>query len=351
MVFTSIFSGGRMDSLMDTISKIKTYINSQIFGQDYVIEAALIALISNEHVLLEGLPGVGKTTTVTLLAKCVEGLKVERIQFTPDLQPTDLIGSLAIDADGKFYHRKGKIYCHILIADEINRAPSKVQSALLEVMQERKISRVDLTMEEVKNENLAKLLKPNEDDIFVVFATQNPIEQEGTFPLAEASLDRFLFKIKVDYPDSQSTKRIIEKEIKKKSESENIPKITISDIKELRNRAEGISFPEELINYVNKLCRYTFEKPAYFEYECSGLYNSPIYNYIAIGSSPRAFYSMVKASRVYALLSNKKTVTLSDIKNVAANVLRHRIKLNFEGINQGVDTDCIVEELLENIKI
>lgn len=348
-----------LKQIIDKIQGIKTYVTSKIYGQEDMIDKVLIALLCNEHVLVEGLPGTGKTTTVSLISKCIDGIKLNRIQFTPDLQPTDLIGSLSIDHKGNFYHKKGKIYSHILIADEINRAPSKVQAALLEVMQERKISRIDITeqeLQEAKNdsklyEELKSLMVPNEDGIFVVFATQNPIEQEGTFPLAEASMDRFLFKIKVDYPNKDATYKIIESEISQ-SNPTTCDKISLNDLITLQNSVKKVNFPEKLINYVNRICRYTIEKPTKYEFDASGLYNSPIYNYLLTGVSPRAFYSVIKAARAHALLNYKTEVTISDIKRVMPDILRHRIKINFEGINLGIQPEHIIEEILsENIQI
>ena len=400
-----------MKKTLKKVYKLKEAVKKFVFGQDEMIDKILVALLCNEHVLIEGLPGTAKTTTVKLISAGFEDLDCKRIQFTPDLQPTDLIGGKTIDTSDperyKFILQKGKIYCNVLIADEINRAPSKVQSALLEVMQERRITRIEpeiaderkfwtiindegipeeiitedrldalsknelnqliqsLNIDEDKSttkiiEILKKRIKerftiPNADGVFCVFATQNPIEQEGVFPLAEAALDRFLFKILVDYPKEEDTLKIIRK--KYVNEEYEIKKILVKDgdllsIKELikmQKAVENIELTEELGIYINKIIRATY-KPRNENELMKELKTSSIYRFIKTGASPRAFIHVAKAAKAHAFLNSKESVDIDDINAVIKNVLRHRIKLTFEAVNKGITTDHIIEEIMDKIK-
>jgi len=377
------------DKLKKKIFAIRNTVRERIFGQEEMIDKMIVALLCNEHTLIEGLPGTGKTTAVKIIADAIEGIICKRVQFTPDLQPTDLIGGRTIDNSGNFVLQKGKIYCHILIADEINRAPSKVQSALLEVMQERKITRIDVDdeilhlddkqiedldvtklneysqrlgitprdsekiKEEIKKKVkfLGELTRPNPDGVFCVFATQNPIEQEGTFPLAEAALDRFFFMLKVGELEKEYTKRIIETHARfkiskdsleiRRLEDKPVEKvITLEDLKKMQNEILDIELPNYLQDYINCICRSIKVSPA----------NEYVKKYVRIGPSVRAYQAMVKASKAYAYLENKEEVTISDVQRASFDILRHRIKLTFEAINRGINTEDIIEEVLNDLR-
>ncbi len=378
-----------MNKLKEKIFKLRDTVKNRIYGQQGMIDKMIVALLCNEHTLIEGLPGTGKTTAVKIIADAIGGIICRRIQFTPDLQPTDLIGGRTIDNSGNFIMKKGKIYCHILIADEINRAPSKVQSALLEVMQERRITRIDiddeillLDNEEIEKLDKTKLIKysqelgissqpnekevkkelnekvkslkeftqPNFDGVFCVFATQNPIEQEGTFPLAEAALDRFFFMVKVEELKEEHTKKIIEEHANfkisedssqiRRLEDEPVEKvITLEDLKKMQNEILDVGIPNYLQDYINCICRSLKLSPS----------NEYVKKYVRIGPSVRAYQAMVKASKAYAYLKDKEEVTISDVQRAAFDILRHRIKLTFEAINRGVNTEDIVEEVFKDI--
>jgi MoxR-like ATPase len=311
---------------MDVLYKIKQELQKAIVGQNELIDSLLIALVSDGHILVEGVPGLAKTTAINALSKTI-GIDFKRVQFTPDLLPSDLIGAEVYNPkSGEFYIKKGPIFTNLLLADEINRAPSKVQSALLEVMQERQVT--------ISNDTF-KLQEP-----FVVMATQNPIEQEGTYSLPEAILDRFMLKVVVRYNTLDEEVEIINKVIKKEfSTINNI--IDINDLTQIKTKLETIHMDEALKKYIVKIV-YATRTPSEF-----GL--DDIKEYINFGASPRASINLYKASCAYALMRGNDYVTPLDISFVAPLVLRHRIILNYKAKANNIDEDEIIKKIIQTI--
>ncbi|GAB6046178.1 AAA family ATPase [Caminibacter profundus] len=304
------------------LEEIKQEIKKVIIGHENLINSMLISLITNSHILIEGVPGVAKTTAIKTLATVCD-LNFKRIQFTPDLLPSDIIGvEIYNPKTHEFQIKKGPIFTNILLADEINRAPAKVQSALLEAMQEKQVTIADETF---------KL-----DEPFIVLATQNPIEQEGTYPLPEAELDRFLLKVIVDYNTPEEEVKIIEM-------LNNPPKInkivTKEDIKNFHKLYKSIHIDKELIEYIVKIIDFTRHP------------NEELKVYIDFGASPRGTISLVNASKANALLKNKNYVTPLDIIEIAPDVLRHRIILNYKAEADGIKVDDVIKKILEIIPV
>jgi MoxR-like ATPase len=310
------------------IEEIKNELSKVIIGQEDMIDAILIGLLTNGHILLEGVPGLAKTTTVKTLASVID-LEFKRVQFTPDLLPSDIIGAQIYDMKtGEFKIKKGPIFTNLLLADEINRAPAKVQSALLEVMQERQVTIADDSF--------------IVDAPFLVLATQNPIEQEGAYSLPEAQLDRFMFKIVVGY----NTKKE-EYEIAKKVTSNEIielNKIINKDIlRELKNEVSNIHIDNELEEYiVNIIC--ATREPENYNLE-------DIKDYIQFGASPRATIDMFKAVKAMAFLRGNNHVTPIDIALVIKNILRHRIILTYEAEAMDIKVDDLIQKIIETLNI
>jgi len=303
---------------MQRLTLIKQEIKKRIIGHENLIDAMIIALITNEHILIEGVPGIAKTTAIKTLAE-VCNLDFKRIQFTPDLLPSDITGvEIYNPKTNEFQIKKGPIFSNIILADEINRAPAKVQSALLEAMQERQVTIAEETF---------KLDTP-----FMVLATQNPIEQEGTYPLPEAQLDRFMMKIIVGYNSIDEEVEIV-KMLQKNIHINKI--VNKKDIEELKTIHQNIHIDEELIRYIAQIVNKTREKNEYVEF----------------GASPRATISLFKASKARAMLKNKNYVTPIDIIESAKDVLRHRIILNYKAEADEITTDKIIENILEEIPI
>lgn len=316
-----------VDHVIDEVSRV-------LVGQRYMIERILMGLIGGGHILLEGVPGLAKTLAVNTLSDTMN-LAFKRIQFTPDLLPADLIGTLIFNQQtSDFQVKKGPIFANLILADEINRAPAKVQSALLEAMQEKQIT--------IGNETF-KLKKP-----FVVMATQNPVEQEGTYPLPEAQLDRFMFKIKVGYPSKKE-----EKEIMKRVALEALPMVNqiISAEQLLRARevVKEINLEERganergLMDYIVDITFATRE-PEKYNLE-------DIKDYIEFGASPRATIYMHLAARLHAFIKHRGHVIPEDIKTVAFDILRHRIILTYEAEADNITTEDIIKRILEEIPI
>lgn len=307
---------------------VTAQIKKSVIGQDKLIERLLIGLICNGHILIEGVPGVAKTLTVTTLAKTLS-LCFNRIQFTPDLLPSDLIGTLIYNpATASFSVKKGPLFANLILADEINRAPAKVQSALLEAMQERQITIGD---------NSYKLEKP-----FMVLATQNPIDQEGTYSLPEAQVDRFMMKVIVDYPTHSEEVEILNRH---SSLTNQISINTVSDknfISNLSAALDSVFIDDLLKNYIVDIVSAT-RKPSDF-----GL---KIDNYISYGASPRAVIALALASKAYALLQGRDWVGAEDIKEVAYDVLRHRIGISYEALAEEITSDIIIGKILNTIKL
>lgn len=309
------------------INEIKNEVKKVVVGQDELINSLLVALIANGHILVEGVPGLAKTTAINALAKSL-GIDFKRVQFTPDLLPSDIIGTEVYNVKtGEFSVKKGPAFTNLLLADEINRAPSKVQSALLEVMQEKQITIGEQTF---------KLEPP-----FLVMATQNPIEQEGAYKLPEAQLDRFLMKILVGYNTYQEELEIVNRvvingfgDIKQVAKKD--------DILALRNSLKNIHVDEEVKKYMIKLIFATRSPKEY------GL--DELNQYLEFGASPRASIDLYKASAAWAMINSKDFVTPLDIASVIKGVLRHRIILNYKARAKDITPDMVIEKIVEIIK-
>ncbi|MBF0303967.1 MAG: MoxR family ATPase [Desulfamplus sp.] len=317
----------RVESKHLLISSIKKEISKEIVGQHKLVDALLIGLLSGGHVLIEGVPGLAKTSAVKALASTVQA-KFKRIQFTPDLLPADLVGTEVYrPKTGDFVTRKGPLFNNIILADEINRAPSKVQSALLEAMQEKQVTIGDETY-----------LLP---DPFLVLATQNPIEQEGTYTLPEAQVDRFMLKVLIDYPDRNQ-----ELEILKKSEFEQKqtiePVISPEQLREMAEIIKEIYVDDKLKEYIVNLVFATREPLKY---------GMDIGNYVEFGASPRATLFLAQAARVTAFLQGRAYITPQDIKIIAPDVLRHRIILSFEAEAEQITTDQIIKSVFDSVEV
>lgn len=300
----------------------------RIVGQRHVVERLLIALIAEGHVLLEGLPGLAKTTSIKALAQTTD-LTFARLQFTPDLLPADVIGTQIYDPrQGEFKIRKGPIFAHIVLADEINRAPAKVQSALLEAMQERQVTIGDHSY---------ALERP-----FLVLATQNPIEQEGTYPLPEAQIDRFLFKIKLSYGTREEELEIINRALL--GEQMQLQKVLNAQaILEMRDLVKKIHVAEKVKRYIVDL---VFATRGPYEGQLSDLKGQ-----ILVGASPRASIDLERAARVSAMMQGRGFVTPQDIKDVGLDVLRHRLTPTFEAEAENITTDRIVHKIFERVDV
>jgi len=298
-----------------------------IVGQRQLMQRLLISLLSNGHMLVEGLPGLAKTLAVKSLAQAIQA-DFKRIQFTPDLLPSDLTGTLVFNPQaGTFAVKKGPIFCNILLADEINRAPAKVQSALLEAMQERQVT---------IGEESYRLEEP-----FLVFATQNPIEQEGTYPLPEAQIDRFMMKVRITYPSKDEEKIILDR----MAGGDTIdvkPVIQRAQVLELRNLAMQTYIEDSLKKYIVNLVNAT-RNPKEYQLE--------IGRYIQFGVSPRASIFWTMASRAHAFLQQRSFVTPDDIKLVAPDILRHRIIRSYEADAENISTDDLVQQILARVPI
>lgn len=311
-----------------TLSSLIGEMGKVIVGQKHLIERLLIGILANGHILLEGVPGLAKTLSVMTMAKAMK-IKYQRIQFTPDLLPADLVGTLIYNPrSGEFTTKKGPLFSNIILADEINRAPAKVQSALLESMQERQVTIGDKTF---------KL-----DDPFLVLATQNPIEQEGTYPLPEAQVDRFMLKLNIDYPNKSEEREILErmavteKKIKVKSV------ISPSDIKRLRSVVDQIYIDDKIKDYIVDLVIATRE---------SGKYNLDLDEFIEYGASPRATIYLTIASKAYAFLKGRGYVTPQDVKSIGMDVLRHRVILTYEAEAEEMTSEKIIQNIFDNIEV
>ena len=308
-------------------SLLKQEINKAIIGQEYMVDRLLIGLLGNGHVLLEGVPGLAKTLAIKTLAEAVHG-QFSRIQFTPDLLPADVIGTQIYNIkENDFSIKRGPIFANFVLADEINRAPSKVQSALLEAMQEKQVTIGDETM---------ALPKP-----FLVLATQNPIDQEGTYILPEAQSDRFMLKCKIDYPSLEDERKIM-KMVATAHQPEIRPVISLSNIVEAKNLINKIYLDEKIEKYILDMVFATRFPEKY------GL--SELKNYISFGASPRASINLAIASRALAFLKNRAFVIPEDVKDIAKDILRHRIGLSFEAEAEEITADEIVDRILAKIQ-
>lgn len=315
-------------SKSDFVKLISKGMDQTIVGQKHLIESLLIALLSNGHVLLEGVPGLAKTLAIKTLAQLIDA-KYSRIQFTPDLLPADVIGTMVYSVKNEsFQVKRGPIFANFVLADEINRAPAKVQSSLLEAMQERQVTIGDNTF-------------PLQDP-FLVMATQNPIEQEGTYPLPEAQVDRFLLKAIIGYPSREEERQIIRQNISN-VKPEIIPLIKPAEIIEAQKIVEMIYLDEKIEKYIIDIVFATrFPKDA-------GL--ADLQNIISFGASPRASISLAKAARAYAFLHSRGYVIPEDVRAVCHDVMRHRIGLTYEAEANNITADEIISTILDKVEV
>jgi len=323
-----------VDELNESISNacnklrvVREEISKNLVGQTYLIDSLLIALITKQHILLEGVPGLAKTSSIKSLADTVDVL-FKRIQFTPDLLPADIIGTeLYLPGEGRFKVKKGPVFNNLILADEINRAPSKVQSALLEAMQERQVTIGDETY---------KLPEP-----FLVLATQNPIDQEGTYQLPEAQIDRFMLKVRVDYPSKLEEKEILDR-IMFSASDRCVKVITSDEIATISDLLPQIYMDDKLEEYIVDLIhasRYPKD------------YGLDVEDYIRFGASPRATIFLALASRAKALMGGRSYVLPEDIRSICFDVLRHRILLSYEAEAEDITAENIISELLHKIMV
>lgn len=310
------------------ITAIKNEIGKVIVGQSHLIDSLIIGLLADGHLLLEGVPGIAKTLAANTLARIVD-CDFKRIQFTPDLLPADLIGTPIYNPkEGSFYVKKGPIFTQILLADEINRAPAKVQSALLEVMQEKQVT--------ISGETF-KISSP-----FLVLATQNPIEQEGTYPLSEAQTDRFMMKIKINYPSRQEEKEIMQRMGTMGPLPQASAILKANEILALRQIVDSIYIDEKVVDYILDIVTAT-RNPAAYKVNIEGL--------LEYGASPRATLALKQASKANALLSGRHFVTPQDIKAICHDVLRHRLRLSYEAEAENLSTDNVIDRILETLPL
>lgn len=310
-----------VDRMMKEVAKV-------VVGQKEMLEGIMMGLLTGGHVLLEGVPGLAKTLTISSVARAIS-LGFQRIQFTPDLLPTDLIGTMIFNPkSGEFAPKHGPIFTNIVLADEINRAPAKVQSALLEAMAEKQVT---------IGEETYKLEKP-----FLVLATQNPLEQEGTYPLPEAQMDRFMFKINVSYP-----KRGEELEILNRMATDKQPDIETviskEDLLRARDTADQIYVDEKIKNYIVEIVMCTREPKEH------GL--AQLIPLIQVGASPRATISLTRAGKAHAFIRGRGYVTADDVKAIAYHVLRHRLILTYEAEAENMNTDSVIKEILSHVEV
>jgi MoxR-like ATPase len=303
-------------------------INKVIVGQKHMVERLLIGLLANGHILLEGVPGLAKTLAIKTLSSAIDA-KFQRIQFTPDLLPADLVGTLIYNQkDGKFQTKKGPIFSNFILADEINRSPAKVQSALLEAMQERQVT---------IGEETFKL-----DEPFLVMATQNPIEQEGTYPLPEAQVDRFMLKIKIGYPTKEDELLIMRQNVSGKN-SEVKQVVSTKEILKARASMHEIYMDEKIERYILDIV-FATRNP-----KDAQLPN--LANLINYGASPRATISLALASKAYAFIKRRGYVIPEDVRAVAMDVMRHRIGVTYEAEAEEVTSETIVQEILNKVEV
>lgn len=309
------------------VDTLRTEMGKVIVGQGHLVDTLLIGLLSNGHILLEGVPGLAKTLAITTLAKAVDA-GFSRIQFTPDLLPADLIGTLIYSQKSEdFIVKKGPIFANFVLADEINRSPAKVQSALLEAMQERQVT---------IGENTYPLPQPS-----LVLATQNPLEQEGTYPLPEAQVDRFMLKARISYPNKQEERDIVRMNLEGLEKKSVNKVISPEDIVKARKVVEDVYMDEKIEKYIIDIIFATRE-PA--EYNLQKLQNL-----IAYGGSPRASISLAKAARAYAFIRRRGYVIPEDVRAVCHDVLRHRIGLTYEAEAENITSEEIITDILNNV--
>lgn len=311
------------------VGSLSSEIKKVIVGQEYLIERLLVGLLANGHILVEGVPGLAKTLSIKTLAQAIS-TKFQRIQFTPDLLPADIIGTLIYNPkEGTFTTKKGPIFANIILADEINRAPAKVQSALLEAMQERQVT---------IGENTFKL-----DNPFLVMATQNPIEQEGTYPLPEAQVDRFMLKLRITYPNKEEELKILKlmSFTDKKIEVNSV--VSPQDIINARSVVNEVYMDEKIEKYILDIVFATREPQKYKLEELTGL--------IQYGASPRASIYLTLAAKAYAFIQGRGYVTPQDVKSIGADVLRHRVVISYEAEAEEKTSEDIIKRIFEEVEV
>jgi MoxR-like ATPase len=310
------------------VATLKTEIGKVIVGQDYLIDRLIIGMLANGHVLLEGVPGLAKTLTINTLASALD-TSFQRIQFTPDLLPADLIGTLIYNQKhGDFIIKKGPVFANVILADEINRAPAKVQSALLEAMQEHQVTIGDETF---------KLPAP-----FLVMATENPIEQEGTYPLPEAQVDRFMLKLKVGYPSLEEERRILDRMAHSTTEIDVNAVLHPDEIIKAREIIDEIYIDEKIKDYILSIVFATREPQKY---------NLDLADYLRYGASPRATIYLTTGARAHAFMQGRGYVTPQDVKSIAADVLRHRIIVSYEAEAEELTSEDLIDRILTEIPV
>ncbi|MCH2388013.1 MAG: MoxR family ATPase [Opitutales bacterium] len=310
------------------LEKVRESIAEVIVGQEPLVDRLLLALLCDGHVLIEGVPGVAKTLVITTLAQSMKA-NFSRVQFTPDLLPSDLVGSLVYDPrEHTFTAEKGPVFANLLLADEINRAPAKVQSALLESMQEKQVT---------LGKETYRLPHP-----FLVLATQNPIEQEGTYTLPEAQVDRFMFKLKVGYPSMEDEHQIMRRMARSAPKTSVEPVIDLKDILETRGLLDKVFIDEKVEKYILRLVDATRNPSAY---------GIDISRYLRFGTSPRATIFLSLAARGLAMLNQREFAVPQDIKDVAGDVLRHRMALSYRAEAEGLTSDDLIEKILNTVPI
>lgn len=314
-------AGGFIRPLFSEISKV-------VVGQNYLVERLAIGLLANGHVLLEGVPGLAKTLSVKSLAACMH-VRFSRIQFTPDMLPADVIGTQIYNPQsGGFTTRKGPIFSNLVLADEINRAPAKVQSALLEAMQEKQVTIGDHTF---------KLEEP-----FLVLATQNPIEQEGTYPLPEAQVDRFMLKLKVDYPTREEERQILDLMARTSAPPSAAPVVDPKQVLQARQVINEIYIDDKVKDYIVDLVCATRHPETY---------NIQIRDFIQLGASPRATIALTLAAKVYAFLKGRGYVTPQDVKSIGMDVLRHRVSITYEAEAEEKTSESLIQKIFDELPV
>ena len=319
----------RISEASDFVQPLKDGLQKKVVGQKTLLDKIIICMLADGHMLLEGVPGLAKTLTVKTLASSIR-TGFQRIQFTPDMLPADLIGTLIYNQkSGEFDTRKGPIFSNIILADEINRSPAKVQSALLEAMQEKQVT---------IGENTFKMNLP-----FLVLATQNPLEQEGTYPLPEAQVDRFMFKLIVSYPDIDSEKKLMRLNTQSSKNAEENPIVKPEKIIEAQNIIKDIYVDEKVEDYILNLIFATRDPLKYNLKDLDGI--------IDVGASPRATINIVRAAKARAFTDGRGYVTPEDIRYIGADILRHRVILTYEAEAEELSTDQVISRLFEKIEV
>ncbi|MFY8045556.1 MAG: AAA family ATPase [Chitinophagaceae bacterium] len=319
----------RIQQAAGFVERIESEISRVIVGQHYMVSRLLVGLLSNGHVLLEGVPGLAKTLSIKSLAQTINA-HFSRIQFTPDLLPADVIGTMIYNQQsGQFVVRKGPIFANFVLADEINRAPAKVQSALLEAMQEKQVTIGDTTF---------KL-----DEPFLVLATQNPIDQEGTYPLPEAQVDRFMLKVLIDYPSRSEEQLIIRQNMLGATSTPINQVASIQEIQQARSLVRGIYMDEKIEGYILDIV-FATRQPEKFKLE-------KLKSLISYGGSPRASINLALAAKAFAFTKKRGYVIPDDVKSIAKDVMRHRIGLTYEAEAENVTSEHMVDEILRTVQV